>query len=131
MNQKEKEATEASAIAERDESPQDRRVEVKDPILGQGNLSSDGTMVLIRDEGWKEVKLATCSKVEVLGPEDKRRRAAQRKGKRAYEDVVRLSAHSYCAGLWNADTFELYQYAEGLRRGLDQVEQPSTIAMRT
>jgi len=124
---KEKEAVEASAIAEGNESAQDRRVEVKDPILGQGNLSSDGTMVLIRDEGWKEVKLATFSQVEVLGPEDKRRRAAQRRGKRAYEDVVRLSAHSYCAGLWNADTFELYQYAEGLRRELDQVERLSSV----
>jgi hypothetical protein len=127
VNQKEKEAAGASAIAERDESPQDRRVDAKDPILGRGNLSSDGTMVRIRDEGWKEVKLATFSQVEVLGPEDKRRRAAQRRGKRAYEDVVRLSAHSYCAGLWNADTFELYQYAEGLRRGLDQVERLSSV----
>lgn len=127
VKRKESEAAEASAIAERDESPEDRRVEVKDPIQGRGNLSSDGTLVRIRDEGWKEVKLATFSQVEVLGPEDKLRRAAQRKGKRAYEEVVRLSAHSYCAGLWNADTFEQYQYAEGLRRGLDQVERLSSV----
>lgn len=127
VERKEREAARSSAIAERDESPQDRRVEVKDPILGRGNLSSDGTMILIREEGWKEVKLATFSQVEVLGPEDKRRRSAQRRGKRAYEDVVRLSAHSYCAGLWKADTFEPYQYAEGLRRGLDQVERLSSV----
>ena len=127
VEQKEQEAGQASAIAERDESPQDRRVEVQDPISGRGNLSSDGTMVLVRGEGWKEVKMATFSQIEVLNADDKRRRSAQRKGKRAYEDVVRLSAHSYCAGLWNADTFELYQYAEGLRRGLDQVEGLSSV----
>ena len=127
VEQKEQEAGQASAIAERDESPQDRRVEVQDPISGRGNLSSDGTMVLVRGEGWKEVKMATFSQIEVLNADDKRRRSAQQKGKRAYEDVVRLSAHSYCAGLWNADTFELYQYAEGLRRGLDQVEGLSSV----
>jgi len=127
VEQKEQEAGQASAIAERDESPQDRRVEVQNPISGRGNLSSDGTMVLVRGEGWKEVKMATFSQIEVLNADDKRRRSAQRKGKRAYEDVVRLSAHSYCAGLWNADTFELYQYAEGLRRGLDQVEGLSSV----
>ena len=43
------------------------------------------------------------------------------------EDIARLSAHSYCAGLWDADTFEPYQYAEGLRRGLDQVAQLSSV----
>jgi len=41
--------------------------------------------------------------------------------------VVRLRAHSYWAGLWDADTFEPYQYAEGLRRGLDQVEGLSSV----
>jgi hypothetical protein len=127
VEQKEREAAQASAIAERDELPQDRRVAVQNPISGRGNLSSDGTMVLVRGEGWKEVKMATFSQIEVLNADDKRRRSAQRKGKRAYEDVVRLSAHSYCAGLWNADTFELYQYAEGLRRGLDQVEGLSSV----
>ncbi len=124
---KEQEAAQASAIAERDESPQGRRVEVQDPISTRGNISSDGTMILVRGEGWKEVKIATFSQIEVLNPEDKRRRSAQRRGKRAHEDVVRLSAHSYCAGLWNADTFEPYQYAEGLRRGLDQVERLSSV----
>lgn len=124
---KEREAAQASAVAERDESPRERRVEIQDPISAQGNISSDGTMMLVRGEGWKEVKMATFSQVEVLDPEDKRRRSAQRRGKRAHEDVVRLSVHSYCAGLWDADTFEPYQYAEGLRRGLDQVERLSSV----
>ena len=127
VERKEQEAAQASAIAERNEAPQGRRVEVEDPIVTRGNLSSDGTMVLVREEGWKEVKLATFSQVEVLSPEDKQRRSAQRRGKRAKEDLVRLSAHSYCAGLWDADTFEQYQYAEGLTRGLDQLERLSSV----
>jgi hypothetical protein len=36
---------------------------------------------------------------------------------------VRLGQHSYQAGLWDADTFAPYQYAEGLRRGLDHCAQ--------
>jgi hypothetical protein len=125
--QKEREAVQATAIARRDESPQERRVEVQEPIVGRGNLSSDGTMILLREEGWKEVKLAAFSQVEVISPQDKRRRSAQRRGKRAHENVVRLCGHSYCAGLWEADTFERHQYAEGLRRRLDQVERLSSV----
>jgi hypothetical protein len=124
---KKQEAEQASAIGERDEPLEHRRVEVQDPVRTRGNISSDGTLILVRGERWKEVKMATFSQVEGLAPEDKRRRPTQRKGKRAQEDVVRLSAHSYCAGLWDADTFEPYQYTEGLRRGLDQVERLSSV----
>lgn len=124
---KEQEAKQASAIAKVGESPQDRRVALRDPIEEKGNVSSDGTMVLLREEGWKEVKMAAFSEVEVLEPESEKRRSAQREGKRAEEEIVRLQAHSYCAGVWDADTFERYQYAEGLRRGLDLLEQLSSV----
>jgi hypothetical protein len=127
VERKQQEAERASAVAEMGESPRERRVAMRDPIQERGNISSDGTMILVRGEGWKEVKMATFSQVEVLEPEDRRRRSAQREGKRAHEEVVRLSAHSYCAGLWDAETFEPYQYAEGLRRGLDQVEHLSSV----
>ena len=125
--QKQQEAERATEVAKVGESPQERRVRLQDPIQGRGNISSDGTMILVRGEGWKEVKVAVISKVEVLGAENGKRRSAQREGKRAHEDIVRLSAHSYCAGLWDADTFGPHQYAEGLRRGLDQVEQLSSV----
>ena len=127
VQQKRQEAERATEVAKVGESPQKRRVRLQDPIQGRGNISSDGTMLLVRGEGWKEVKAAVFSKVEVLEPEDGKRRSGQREGKRAHEDIVRLSAHSYCAGLWDADTFEPHQYAEGLRRGLDQVEQLSSV----
>ena len=38
-----------------------------------------------------------------------------------------LSQHSYQAGLWDADTMALYQYAEGLRRGLDYCPKRSSV----
>ena len=92
-------------------------MKLKDPIEGVGNVSSDGTMILIREEGWKEVKMATFSQVEVLEPANERRRRSQREGKRKQEDVVRLSDHSYCAGVWDADTFGAYQYASNSHFG--------------
>jgi hypothetical protein len=124
--QREQEADRASEIAAVGESAQDRRVALQDPIVERGNVSSDGTMILLRKEGWKEVKMAAFSQVEVLEPESEKRRSTQRDGKRAREDVVRLQGHSYCAGVWKADTFEKYQYAEGLRRGLDLLEHLSS-----
>lgn len=124
---KEQEAQRALAIAQVGEAPRERRVALQDPLTGVGNVSSDGTMILIRGEGWKEVKMAAFSQVEVLPVDSQKRRQAQRAGKRAQQDVVRLSAHSYCAGLWDADTFGTYQYAEGLRRGLDRLEQLSSV----
>ena len=48
---KEGEAKQAMAIGPAGESPLERRVELKDSIQGTGNVSSDGTMVLVREEG--------------------------------------------------------------------------------
>lgn len=125
--QKEQEAERAMAFGPVDERPDARRVALENPISGVGNVSTDGTMVLIREEGWKEVKLAAFSHAEVLEPDSEKRRQAQRKGKRGQKDVVRLSQHSYCVGLCDADTFAPYQYAEGLRRGFDLLEQPTSV----
>jgi len=124
---KEREAKRAMVIGQVGESPRERRVALQDSIQGRGNVSSDGTMILVRGEGWKEVKMAAFSRVEILEPDSEKRRRAQREGKRRREEIVRLSAHSYCAGLWDADTFGEYQYAEGLRRGLDLLERLSSV----
>jgi len=40
---------------------------------------------------------------------------------------VHLSAHSYCAGVWEADELGQHLYAEGLRRCVDQVERLSSV----
>lgn len=127
VKKKEQEAARAMEIGAYGESPRDRWIGLKAPIEGVGNTSSDGTMILIREEGWKEVKMAAFSQVEVLEPTDKRRRRSQQEGKRKQEDVVRLSEHSYCAGVWDADTFGGYHYAEGLRRGFDLLGEKSSV----
>ena len=195
---KEVEAERAVAVPERGESPQQRRVVEEQPIAGRANLSSDGTMILIRKEGYKEIKMSAISSVSIHeaapaeepsaqqnqrqqitagailadrpaiqaeqgeGPQQRRvvedpliaaRSHLSREGtmmaqcsvgrkeltpppitamslrdaQRAHESRVRLSQHSYVAGLWEADAFLKFQYAEGLRRGLDRVEDLSSV----
>jgi hypothetical protein len=48
--QRRESAERANAPAQRGKSPQERRVDEVRPITGQANLSTDGGMVLIRDE---------------------------------------------------------------------------------
>jgi hypothetical protein len=120
------EAERANAPAQRGEGPTTRRLAEQDPIAGAANISTDGGMVLIRGERWKEVKLTAISEVEVRPAEE---RPAQQSGasRRAADPVVRLKGHSYQAGLWDADTMALHQYAEGLRRGIDHCPQLSSV----
>ena len=116
------EAARASGPAGVGESPRTRRVAEVDPIATQASLSTDGAMVLIRTEGWKEVKIATISEVSVQAAAARESDPAQ-PSRRDADPLVTLSRHSYQAGLWDADTFAPYQYAEGLRRGLDHCGQ--------
>jgi hypothetical protein len=69
-------------------------------------VSMDGVKMKVRGEGWKEVKVASFSVVK----------AKQKEGKP--EPEVRLSQHSYCAGLWEVAVFAKRQWAEGWRRGV-------------
>lgn len=112
------EAARASGPAVVGESPRTRRVEEVEPIATQASLSTDGAMMLIRAEGWKEVKIAAISEVSVQTAAA-RVQEPGRPSRRDEDPLVTLSRHSYQAGLWDADTFAPYQYAEGLRRGLD------------
>lgn len=119
-------AEQASVPAQRGEDPQTRRVVEVNPIAGQANLSTDGGMVLIREEGWKEVKLTTISEVEVR-PAAERPEKEEGTSRRAADPWVKLKAHSYQAGLWDADTMALHQYAKGLRRGIDRCRRLSSV----
>lgn len=74
-------------------------------------LSMDGAMVNIRGEGWKEVKTVSVSAVETSFDEQ------------TGQPEVRLSRHSYRAGLWEAKEFAKHQWAEGCRRGLERAKQ--------
>ena len=110
------EAERANAPAQVGESPRKRRVAEVESITGQANVSTDGAMVLIRGERWKEVKLTAVSEVQVRAAGERAARKP-RSSRREQDPLVDLSRHSYQAGLWDADTMALHQYAEGLRRG--------------
>lgn len=73
-------------------------------------VSLDGVMVHLREEGWKEVKVATFSTVDVTPAEEG-------------EPQVHLTHHSYRAGLWDAVQFAKQQGAEGYRRGMARAKQ--------
>ena len=123
---REGEAARANAPAQWGESPTTRRVAEQDPIAGAANISTDGGMLLVRGEGWKEVKLTAISAVEVR-PAEERPIQEGKASRRTGDPVVTLKEHSYQAGLWDADAMALHQYAEGLRRGIDRCQQLSSV----
>lgn len=84
--------------------------EVPEPDSEVMAVSSDGVMVHIRDEGWKEVKAVSISAVE------------QEYDEATGEMEARLTKHSYRAGLWEAGTFTNHHWAEACRRGLEKAK---------
>jgi hypothetical protein len=74
-------------------------------------VSMDGAMVNIRGQGWKEVKTVAISTVETVTNEETK------------QPEVRLTRHSYRAGLWEAKEFAKQQWAEGCQRGLERAKQ--------
>lgn len=114
----------ANRPGERGERLVQRRLPEAAPITTQANISTDGAMLLVREEGWKEVKIVAISEVRA---QPASARAATAPSRRAADPLVTLSRHSYQAGLWDADTMALYQYAEGLRRGLDYCPKRSSV----
>lgn len=97
------------------------------PIEKQASISTDGGMVLIRDEGWKEVKLIAISSVRPKTASER----SDSKGSRRYatwEPQMMLEEHSYQAGLWEADTAGQHQYVEALRRGVPECFKVSAVA---
>lgn len=75
------------------------------------NVSMDGVFVHLQDEGWKEVKVCAISAVEV------------QQATESDEKEIKLSKHSYRAGLWEASEFANHLWAESERRGLAQAKR--------
>lgn len=84
--------------------------EVPEPDREVMAVSSDGVMVNLIDEGWKEVKAVSISAVSSSVNEE------------SGEVEVHLSHHSYRAGLWDAATFTNHHWAESCRRGLEKAK---------
>ena len=85
--------------------------EQPEPDSGTMSVSSDGALIHLRDEGWKEVKLVSISAVE------------QETDAKTGETDAKLTRHSYRAGLWDAKTFTNHHWAEACRRGLEKAKQ--------
>ena len=105
--------------------PVSQKVTVNKPIQELANISSDGGMVLLREEGWKEVKMSVISEVKPkMASSTKQEVLPEIRTPRQAAAV--LTRHSYQAGLWNADEMGQHQYLEGARRqvGLCRLAQP-------
>lgn len=109
----EKRGTEAEQVyATEAPQPAQQVVSVNAPIQGQANISTDGGMVLLRKEGWKEVKMSVISEVKVTQEPATLQNPSP-------DPKIRLSRHSYQVGLWNADQMGQHQYLEGTRRQVE------------
>lgn len=97
------------------------------PIEKQATMSTDGGMVHIREEGWKEVKLSVISAVR---PKTETERTTETRGRRyaPYEPQMMLHDHSYQAGLWEPDKAGQHLYLEALRRGVPECWQVSAVS---
>jgi hypothetical protein len=116
-----KRAGEAHQVYESEVPPPAAQVvQMHAPIPQQANLSTDGGMVLVREEGWKEVKMSVLSEVHVTSvapsPEDAEP-----------EPHVSLTNHSYQVGLWDANAMMRHQYLEGSRRQIEKCPRLSSV----
>jgi hypothetical protein len=89
-----------------------QRVEPDSEVM---SVSVDGVMVHLIEEGWKEVKVVSISAVGSGEP------AAETHADE--KAAVRLTHHSYRAGLWEARSFGHHLWAEACRRGLEHAQQ--------
>lgn len=98
-------AAEAKAMVEVPKHDEVVKREVVTPDSEVMSVSSDGVMVHLREEGWKEVKIASISAVEQS------------------DEGTTLTKHSYRAGLWEAATYGQHLWAEACRRGLEKAKR--------
>lgn len=94
-------------------------VTVHQPLQGLANISTDGGMVLLRAEGWKEVKMSVISEVVP-------HTSVSSKSEASSEVRITLKRHSYQAGLWDADEMGQHQYLEGARRQVQDCKRLSS-----
>ena len=105
----EKEAEAMVCVPEEEEGVSWRRI--PEPDREVMVVSADGVMVHLRDEGWKEAKVASVSAAPVCEA-----------GQKA-EGELRLEKHSYRAGLWDAKRFTNHDRAASYRRGVEKAKQ--------
>ena len=96
-----------------------------EPISGHVSVSLDGTTVLIRDEGYREVKIVSVSEVLVQSEPDPRSAASSeleteaalpQASARGRQDGLKLTRHSYRTVLGDKTAFEPVLQTELARR---------------
>jgi hypothetical protein len=109
------------------------------PIEEHASVSIDGAMLLIRDEGYREVKIVSVSEV-VLEPEAEKvlkinNKAVESQGDsdaredvRGRQDGLKLTNHSYRAVLGDKATFEPAFKGELARRRVRQAPEISAVS---
>jgi len=88
-------------------------VTVTAPIQEQANISTDGGMVLLREEGWKEFKMGVFSEVRI-------KNTLPSPAEPHPDPRITLLRHSYQVGLWTADQMGQHQHLEGTRRQVER-----------
>jgi len=111
----------------------------EDPIETHASVSMDGVKILTRDEGYREVKMVSISKVivepepETCALEPQRTTRGEEGGLdsadevRGRQDGLKLTAHSYRAVLGDKATFIPALKGELARRRVSQAEEVSTV----
>jgi hypothetical protein len=79
------------------------------------NVSSDGVLIRLRQEGFKEVKTVAVSAVEQV--------MDAQTGEPRVHRGAHWARHSYRAGLWDAPTFANQLWAEACRRGVEKAKR--------
>jgi hypothetical protein len=97
-------AAEARAMVEVPQHDEGEKRKVVTPDSEVMSVSSDGVMLHLCEEGWKEVKIASISAVEQT------------------DAGSTLTKHSYRAGLWEAATYGQHLWAEACQRGLEKAK---------
>lgn len=87
-------------------------------------IGVDGALVHIRDEGWKEVKVAVVFEYERPASQSQ---SAEISEPEAAEPII-IWAQSYCACLGEVERFEPLQWAEASRRHLPQAWEQVAIS---
>jgi hypothetical protein len=100
----EQQAAEAQAMVEvpKEDAAAPRQLPTPDSEVM--SVSSDGVLIRLREEGWKEVKVASISAVTHT------------------DEGAHLRQHSYRAGLWEAPVYGRHLWAEACRRGLEKAK---------
>lgn len=100
-------------------------IEAHETLAGKdANISTDGGMIRLRGEGWKEFRLIALSEVRLLSPTE---RSQSRHARRSY-GAVTLERHSYQVGLWTVDQCQEAQYLAGVRRRINDARRLSAVS---